>query len=164
MIELIARVGNLRVGTTGERDAITGDALYEGLHFYNTTLDALQQYDGSGWVRVIGNAAFTALTYTGIYSAGSPAPRVTAMNGMYLLEGVVLSTTATFGANTAYTIGSIPSAKAPVSTRTFPIMVNNVFGWVSVDSSGNISITSSVGFTGVLIAHINGALWPDKTL
>lgn len=54
MIELIARVGNLRVGTTAARDLLSGDALYEGLHYLNTTTDVLEFYTGSGWAAVGG--------------------------------------------------------------------------------------------------------------
>lgn len=52
LVALIARGGNLRVETTAGRDAITGAALYEGLHVYNTTLDQLEMYTGSGWAVV----------------------------------------------------------------------------------------------------------------
>lgn len=163
--DLIALMGNYRGAVTeAARDLITGGALYAGLAVYNTDRSMLEVYDGSGWVPAFGEPTFTTITYSGIYSAGTPSPRLVLLNGWYALEGVVVSSTATFVAGTTYTIGTIPSAKAPAFTRTFPIMVNSVFGWVSVDTSGNITLASSVGFTGGLIAHINGARWPDKTL
>lgn len=53
IIELIARVGNFRGGMTEDaRDDITGAALYEGLAVYNTDTEALELYDGAGWVPV----------------------------------------------------------------------------------------------------------------
>lgn len=64
VIELIARMGNVRVGTTAERTALTGSSVYEGLHFYDTDLDALMKHDGSGWVIVFRDWVTWTPTYT----------------------------------------------------------------------------------------------------
>ena len=61
-LELVGRMGNLRVDTTAVRTALTGSHLFEGLHFYDTTLDTLFKYDGSGWVLVFQD--WTAYTPT----------------------------------------------------------------------------------------------------
>jgi hypothetical protein len=52
LVTLIARMGNLRVETETNRDAINGAALYEGLHVYNLTTHQTEYYNGSGWVGV----------------------------------------------------------------------------------------------------------------
>jgi len=53
LLELIARLGNFYGGIPeSQRDAITGDALYEGLLVFNTDSGALEMYDGSGWASV----------------------------------------------------------------------------------------------------------------
>lgn len=44
-----AKVGNRRCGTTTERNAATGSDLWEGLEWYDTTLNQQFIYDGSGW-------------------------------------------------------------------------------------------------------------------
>jgi hypothetical protein len=49
LVTLIGRMGNLRVGPQSDREALSGTELFEGLHFYDTTLDLLFKYDGSGW-------------------------------------------------------------------------------------------------------------------
>lgn len=45
IIGLIAANGNVRSGTTPERDAIPGAQLYEGALFVNTSTDAIEKYD-----------------------------------------------------------------------------------------------------------------------
>lgn len=44
---LIAQVGNRRVLTTTDRDALSGAKLYKGLEIYNTTTDTIEIYNGS---------------------------------------------------------------------------------------------------------------------
>ena len=88
LVELIGRVGNYRGPVTEtERDAISGDELYEGLKVYNTTADALELYDGSGWV----------ITWVPATSPGSVVPvagsSVTLSNNeLYTRDGWLLGT------------------------------------------------------------------------
>lgn len=156
------QLGTRPIGTTTQMNAFPNARLK--MRWGNTTDGLEYEHDGTSWVPVGGDPKFDVITYGGVYSAGTPTPRLTLLNGWYALEGVVTSSSATFVAGTGYTIGTIPSAKAPAATRTYPIMTNSVFGWVTVDSAGNVSIASSVGFTGALLAHINSARWPDKAL
>lgn len=53
LIALIGEVGNHRVGSTSERDALTGAKLYEGLLWGNTTTGAIERRTGSGWKVVV---------------------------------------------------------------------------------------------------------------
>ena len=67
LIELIARVGNLRVESEGDRDDIPGAELYVGLMVFNTTTTALEFYDGTGWVTVWRDTGWVEVStfYTG---------------------------------------------------------------------------------------------------
>lgn len=50
LLTLLATYANHMGGITeSARDAITGDALYEGLSCFNTDSGCLEVYDGSGW-------------------------------------------------------------------------------------------------------------------
>jgi hypothetical protein len=50
IIGLIAATGNVRNGTPAERDALSGDKLYEGALFVNTTEGSIEQYSVEyGW-------------------------------------------------------------------------------------------------------------------
>jgi hypothetical protein len=48
--EYAAEVGNHKVGTTAQRNALTGLNLWNGLTFEDTTLNATFRYNGAGWV------------------------------------------------------------------------------------------------------------------
>lgn len=117
-----------------------------------------------GWFHIGGKPTFTALTFSGIYSAGSPAARVVESGGRISLEGIAISTTANFAAGTYYQIGTIPADKAPVNGIQYAATLNGVFGGVSISNTGAVSFFSSVAFTGALNLYLGGATWPDKKL
>jgi hypothetical protein len=73
LLATIAAVGNYRAPITeAERDALTGDQLYEGALVFNTTAGTIEVYDGSGWAIVwMGRTSFTP-SFTGL-TAGSGA-------------------------------------------------------------------------------------------
>lgn len=159
-----ARGGLVTMRTDVERDAWTNPV--DGQLVFVDSLDAVYEWASAavGWVHASGKPNITAITFTGIYSAGTPAPRLLEMNGRYFLEGVVVSATASFSSSIGYTIGTIPAAKAPTQNRLFPIFTNGVFGWAVVDPAGSIQIASSVGYTGAMSARLEGASWLDKRL
>lgn len=49
VIDLIGQRGNLREGTTTERDALTSGQLYQGLHFFDKTTGILWVRGTSSW-------------------------------------------------------------------------------------------------------------------
>lgn len=117
-----------------------------------------------GWFHLGGKPTLTALTYTGLYGAGNPAPRLVELGGRNSLEGVAISSSASFAAGTYYQIGAIPADKAPVGGIQYAATLNGVFGGVSIASTGAVSFFSSVAFSGALSLYLGGASWPDKKL
>lgn len=74
-----ALVGNIKVGTTTQMNALTGADRWTGLLFSNTTDGAVYRYDGAGWnviadVPVIGTVApkagFTLGTFNSLRRVG----------------------------------------------------------------------------------------------
>lgn len=54
LLALLNAYGNYLGGVSeATRDAVTGDALYEGLLLWNTDAEAFEFYDGSGWERAV---------------------------------------------------------------------------------------------------------------
>lgn len=118
-----------------------------------------------GWFQAGGRPLSTALTYVGIYSAGSPAPQIVDQGGRVHLSGLVTSSSANFLAGTTYTIGSVPSGKAPVDTKRFACMSNvTAVAQVTVAPTGVITIVLNTSFTGALTLSLDGCSWPDKNL
>ena len=160
------RGGIVPVRTLTERDAWTAPAPVDGQFVLVLADDTTYQYVDStiGWHHVAGKPIISAISFTGIYSAGTPAPRIVEMGGRIWLEGVIVSTASNFSASIGYNVGTIPVAKAPSQNRLWPIYTNGVFGWLVVDTAGVVSITSSVGYTGAMSARLNGASWADRRL
>lgn len=108
-----------------------------------------------------------AIAYSGIYSAvSSAAPVATGKFGRVSLEGVVTSTAATFNANTQYTIGTLPSALAPSTTKWF-VCVWNLTGKavVSVTPAGAVLFSLDQTITlgaGALKLSLDGPVWNQK--
>lgn len=118
-----------------------------------------------GWFHTAGKPTTSAPTFAGIYSAGAPAPRVVEQAGRVSLEGTVTSSSANFVAGTTYTLGSIPSAKAPVAARKFACMSNGTaVALVTVDTNGALTMVLNSTFTGALSLSLDGCSWPDKNL
>lgn len=160
------RGGIVPVRTLTERDAWASPAPTDGQLVYVLADDTTYRYVDStiGWLHISGKPIISAISFTGIYSAGVPAPRLLEMGGRVWLEGLVISSVANFAASVGYNVGTIPVAKAPSQNRLFPIYTNGVFGWLVVDTAGVVSITSSVGYTGAMSARLDGASWADKRL
>lgn len=161
-----SRGGVVPLRTIAERDAWTAPLPVDGQIVQVLADDTTYQYVDStvGWLHLAGKPIISAISFTGIYSAGTPAPRLLEMGGRVWLEGVVISSVANFSASVGYSVGTIPVAKAPSQNRLFPIYTNGVFGWLVVDTAGVVSITSSVGYTGAMSARLDGASWADKRL
>lgn len=106
LIALIARMGNYRKGDQAVRDAITGDELYEGLLFYRTDGNHLEQYDGSGWI-----IALKSGTYTPTLTNVSPGTGATIVGRYTIFYGRV-----TFEVDV--TLGSSPSVTGAIFVST----------------------------------------------
>lgn len=118
-----------------------------------------------GWFHVGGKPTVSTPTFTGVYSAGTPTPRVVEMGGRVALEGTVASAAANFVAGTLYTLGSIPATKAPIAARKFACTSNGTaVASVIVDVTGVITFILNSTFTGALGLSLEGCSWPDKNL
>lgn len=159
LIELIGRVGNMRVETTTTRDAISGGALYDGLGVYNTTLDAYQVYNGTGWVTVWAAAgAPGSITPT-------PAASYTLSSGALFLRNGFLLGSISF----ARTSGTLTHGEAvmtlPVGARPaheyntgalFTLAANPSMMWqVRVQTTGVVQIVDPpAGRTGGVVSFV----------
>jgi hypothetical protein len=117
-------------------------------------------WSGSKWNST--NSAFTvgAFTPTGIYSAGTPTPQAVAVNGRVYLEGLILSSSASFASGTTYSLGSIPAAFAPPAKRIFAVSVNTVVvGALIVNTNGTLQWIPNSSFTNALSMSIDGPSW-----
>jgi hypothetical protein len=157
--------GIIYARTIAERDALV-TPLAGDLCYVTATSQTFEYVDATaGWVAMLGKPTLSAITFSGIYSAGATTPRVLEHGGRVYLDGIVSSTSATFGGNTAYAFGTIPAAKAPASTRYFPTMINTILpALITVTSAGALSITPSAGFTNTLGIALDMCSWPDKRL
>jgi hypothetical protein len=164
--DLIIKRGNSYKGTAALRTSIPAGELYTGMSYFET--DTLREYTylGAtiGWFHSGGKVETAVVTYTGIYGAGTRAPRLVHNQGVCRLEGEVISSSATFVAATNYTVGSIPSAYAPSAARIFPVYLNVSLGFLTIDTAGNITVLPTVGFTGALSSVIDSANWSHKSL
>lgn len=97
MIELIAQQGNYRGPVTeAERDAIAGDALYEGLMVYNTTAGTIEVFGGSGWDVVYVDSGWQSLTLANSwlnFGGGYASARYRKVNGIVYIQGTIKSGT-----------------------------------------------------------------------
>ena len=150
LLELVGRMGNLRVGTTATRTALTGSSLYEGLHFYDTTLNDLWVYDGAAWVTGYDDDGYTNVsTFSPFWSATAGyTPRVRRVGQRIDLYGAA---TAAAGAGADGGIITVPSGFRPTG---------NV--WIGpFRSSGGLSgmlVVSSAGVVSAPNAYVTGSL------
>lgn len=118
-----------------------------------------------GWYAIGGKPTLDVVTFTGIYSAGSPTPRVVSLNGRVSLDGFVAGTSGAYTAGSSYTLGTIPSTLAPVSSRSFQTMINGILpATITVTSGGTVAIIPSGTFTSTLSAPLDGCSWAHKGL
>lgn len=114
ILELLGNVGNRRVVTTTERDALTGAMVYEGLEIFNLTTKQIEVYNGSGWSRVLRLAA----SYTPTWNNFTVGPSV--VDTMYQVDGrfcegtvdVTLVSGWAMGSDVAMSLPITPSAPA----------------------------------------------------
>jgi hypothetical protein len=138
----------------------------EGQVAYRLDVQREYTYLGAtiGWFHSGGKVETAAISYTGIYSAGSPAPRLVHNQGRIHLEGFLASSSASFVVPNYYTFGSIPVAFAPLTFHQFPVYLNAVLGFVTVDTGGNLALFTTVNFTGPLQLYLDSVSWTHKLL
>lgn len=118
-----------------------------------------------GWYHLGGRPTLDVVTFAGIYSSSGTSPvKVVTLAGRASLEGIVISTSATFVSGTTYTLGTIPAALAPLTPQAFACSANaTALGAVQVDASGNVTMVLNSGFTGLLALSLGGS-WRLKGL
>lgn len=116
--DLVVKRGNVRKGTTTERNAVTGDELADGLMFWDKTLKTLFVVDGGLWKPIAGIPAKGSLSYL---------PGVTPQADIAICErdgtgrvkiawGGVYTSALADGS----TIGQVPAGFRPPSTKDSP--------------------------------------------
>jgi len=123
-----------------------------------------------GWFHVGGKpadgGAVTISAGSAGFQAGTPAPLLKIQNGRYYLEGTfVNSVGATFGAGSAYIVGSIPASSAPLVERRVPISTNGPMAVsLIIATTGVLSLVTHQAFTGTASFVLDAASWADKKL
>lgn len=147
-------------GTDAQRTALAAPKLREGITWRTTDTDLDWWYDGSGWKEGLGPTPNSALTYSGIYSAGAATPMVYRSNNRAYLEGLVISTSASFAAGTSYPFGTIPVGYRPVKAVKFAATSNvTVVAEVAITTAGAMTMVLNQGFTGALSLGLDGFNW-----
>lgn len=167
-----ARGGVVPFRTKTELDAWT--TATDGQLVYVLAEDATYQYLATaptpGWVHAGGvpaSGGTVTITAGGAgFANGTPAPRLRYQGGRYYLEGTFgNNVSAAFGAGSAYSIGSIPVAAAPVADRRVPISTNGPMAVsLIIAATGALSLVTHQAFTGTAVYALDGASWADKRL
>lgn len=152
------RRGNAFKGTTTARNQwVTDGYAREGHLWYDTTLDQFYVYS-SGWVYLWTTEETGTFTFGGLYTNPTNYDNVTLTRrgkAVRLRGGVTTNATATFAANTSYTLGTVPAGWRPASgTQPFrPIAISGppgvVAGWVQMTTAGELQFAMAGGAAGV---------------
>lgn len=141
MVELVARVGNVRVGTTAERDALSAAELYAGMHFYDNTLKRMMKYTGTGWGEAVDVTNWLGVTAAdGSWNVsqqfGYRGVSMRQVGREVWIEGIFSRST---GFEAGFFMGSTPAGITPPSQKT-PLLclANGVAIEMSIgDDAGN---------------------------
>jgi hypothetical protein len=134
---------------TGQHGGVIGGADYK--------------WDGSAWkIPLIQTSA--PIGFTGLYSdSGAPPCQAVALQGRVHLEGLVVSTSASFVAGTIYTIGTVPDGFRPPVLTSFAATSNSTaVAEVAVATTGVITMRLNTSFTGTLRLSLAGGLWRQQ--
>lgn len=107
-----------------------------------------------------GGYTYGAYSPTGLYSPGTPTPRVGLLGSRVFAEGVIVSSSASFTAGTSYNIGSFPAAFAGSNTQTL-IATSNItaIACLTLTSAGALTMQLNIAFSGLLALHLDGVNW-----
>lgn len=124
--------------TVVQRDALAGDALYEGRVIYNTDFDHMEMYDGTAWILVTGSA-----------ETGPTEPPAGGEGQLWYDSDD--DTAATFDAGDLAT-GTIDSARLPlVNTRETTTTLTYTNGTLTsvTETEGGVTVkTTTLNYTG----------------
>lgn len=116
-----------------------------------------------GWKLIGGKPIIGAFTPQGIYTNGGGSAQAYQQSDHVGLEGVVGSSSANFLTGQVYTLGSIPATLAPTTNKTFACLSNiSATAWVTVASTGVITLSLGVAFTGALNLSLENCQWRAK--
>ena len=142
-IELIGRMGNRRIGTRAEREALTGGNLYDGLEFYETDQDQMWRYVGAAWQQIEVDTGWMLVTpesafYNIVTLGDDRALSVRRIGKMVRIEGHI----STDGGTAAGSVWAfVPAGFRPGK---------NAFVWASLDGSGTSILRAFVAPDGDL--------------
>lgn len=146
-----ASVGTRLIGTTAERTAY--DYAREGLAWWDTTLDALMVYDGSGWTTLVRSGSYTPSLNRATIGNGTVSGNYTRVGRMVTVQGrfVLGSTSSLDAASGALTVGvSLPTA----ADSFYGSSVIEMGDATMLDASGEIYYGKVTGDNGTTRANI----------
>jgi hypothetical protein len=140
IIALLGEVGNTRVGTTGERDALPAAKLYTGLTFVNTTTGTVERYVGGGWKVILEDTGWSALALQNGWGNHSNANYQTIQhrrrNGVVAVEGTIASGTVAPGT----VLFVLPAGSRPTKYIVVTIWSNGQARPIEIAPSGNVVV------------------------
>lgn len=117
----------------------------------------LRVSDGTSWVVVTPAYTYGGISFSGIYSASTPTPRAVRQGPTVFLEGTITSSSATFLAGTAYTLGTIAAGFRPAVVYTGICTANaTAVAALTIQTDGTAAIQLNTGFTGNLWLQMQG--------
>ena len=140
----IGERGHFRSGSTATRTALTGISVWEGLHFYDTSLDVLYKHDGSGWVAYDTTTTVSLTTFGTDWAAtGGYSPFLVVTGKRREIFGA--ATRSVGGARIGFM--TIPSGHRPaVNTFINPAITSNgEFAAVVVNTTGSVDLPTGYG-------------------
>lgn len=161
------------IGSNAERTTLTTAGVMTGQCIIRTDLPGqpIETWDGTKWLAYAsGNITLGSLYQA--FGAGYGTPGYEKLpTGRATLLGMVGTTgaTITMTANTAYLLGTIPSAIAPAADELYNPGTSSAMGnkcTLYVRSNGNIHFESASGFAGITQAQffigLGGINWRSK--
>ena len=159
-IELIGRMGNRRIGTRAEREALTGGSVYDGLDFYETDQDQMWRYVGAAWQQIEVDTGWTLVTpesafYNIVTLGDDRALSVRRIGKEVRIEGHI----STDGGTAAYSVwafipaGFRPGKNAWILAHAAAEGTSVLRGFVAPD--GDLTFASGVGSaTSVIVSGV----------
>lgn len=141
-------VGNRKIGTTAERDAATGNKVWQGLEWFDTDLKRTFYYDETnGWeFQQVGTLTPNALYTT---NPAWETPVLSKIEGRARLSGFLSNVSnITFVGSTVYPLATIPAGFRPAKTilrPAAPSPISQGQTWILIGSTGGVSFALQNG-------------------
>lgn len=145
-------IGNRKVGSQAQRESATGEDVWPGLAWFDTTLERTFYYDPvGGWKsQVIGTFTPNANPQYAP-QASFETPVLSKAEGRARLHGFLTNVAGiTFLAGTAYPLGSIPAGFRPAKTILRPAAPSPISAgqtWITITNAGAVSMAMQNGGT-----------------